>query len=69
METFAQYPNPAPPTWTGIVNCMTCYNTNSTGKPSFKVSHAVGTNDTSSCPYSTTLPPACAQTQKMIAGH
>jgi len=69
METFTQYPNPAPPTWTGIVNCMTCHNTNSTGKPSFKVSHAVGTNETSSCPYSTTLPPGCAQTQKLIAGH
>ncbi len=69
METFTQYPNPAPPTWTGIVNCMTCHNTNSTGKPPFKVSHAVGTNETSSCPYSTTLPPGCAQTQKMVAGH
>jgi hypothetical protein len=67
METFTQYPNPAPATWSGPVNCFTCHNTPASGLPPFKVSHAVG-KLLGTCPYDKQLPAACANTQKP-AGH
>jgi hypothetical protein len=69
METFTQYPNPAPATFTGEVNCFSCHNTPASGKPPYNVSHAVGTDKTSSCPYSTQLPAACAATQVPAPAH
>jgi hypothetical protein len=66
LETFTQTPNPN----TGTnVDCFTCHNTGSSGKPSYAVSHAAGSNTTSNCPYSTTLPAACQATQKIPAAH
>ena len=33
--------------------------------PAFKVSHAFFNGNANSCPYSTTLPPACTNTQTL----
>jgi hypothetical protein len=65
METFTQTPNPQGSASTE--NCFTCHNamttsTNPPNPPAVKVSHALVANS-GSCPYSTTLPPACAATQ------
>ena len=64
METFTQYPNPGPAGFAGKVNCFSCHNKFSSNLPPYTVSHAVGTDKTASCPYSTQLPPACAATQR-----
>jgi hypothetical protein len=66
LETFTQTPNP---NTSGNIDCFSCHNTGSTGKPSYGVSHAAGTNSSSSCPYSTTLPAACQATQKIPPAH
>jgi hypothetical protein len=67
METFTQFPNP--PTGSGPANCFNCHNaettsTNPPNPPAFKVSHAL-TGNAGSCPYSTTLPAACQNTQTL----
>jgi hypothetical protein len=65
LETFTQTPTPN----TGPnVDCFSCHNTPSSGKPSYLVSHAAATSQ-GPCPYSTTLPPACQATQKIPPAH
>jgi hypothetical protein len=67
LETFTQTPNPNPTM--SMTNCFSCHRTGATGKPSYVVSHAAGTDKTSSCPYSTALPSACQATQAVPAAH
>ncbi len=66
LETFTQTPNPNA---SGNIDCFSCHESPASGKPSYVVSHAAGTNTTSSCPYSTTLPAVCQATQKIPAAH
>ncbi len=68
LETFTQWPNPA----TGItsankINCFSCHNaeTTSTNPPAFKVSHVFFSGNSGTCPYTTTLPTACQNTQAL----
>ena len=67
LETFTQTANPNTSAFN--TDCFSCHNTGSTGKPSYIVSHAAGTNTTGSCPYSTTLPAACQATQTIPKAH
>jgi hypothetical protein len=68
METFTQFPNPS--TGSGTANCFNCHNAETTSAnppnpPAFKVSHAFFNGNTNSCPYSTTLPAACSNSQTL----
>jgi hypothetical protein len=71
LETFTQTPNPNPKMV--MENCFSCHNIRPSATqpkpPSYLVSHAAGTDQTSACPYSTTLPPICADTQKVPPSH
>jgi hypothetical protein len=65
METFTQFPNPAPtPPPTFPINCFSCHNTSTSEPQPFQVSHALNNaSKTATCPYTTELPAACKQTQ------
>ena len=67
LETFTQWPNPVSGSTSGLhVNCFSCHNAETGGTnnpPAFKVSHAFSNGNTNSCPYSTTLPAACTNSQ------
>lgn len=65
METFTQFPNPAPTPPPGFpINCFSCHNTSASEPQKFQVSHAFNNaSQTASCPYTTQLPAACQQTQ------
>ena len=71
LETFTQWPNPIAGSTAGLhVNCFSCHNaeqtsTNPPNKPAFFVSHAFFNGNGNSCPYSTTLPAACTNSQTL----
>jgi hypothetical protein len=71
LETFTQWPNPIAGSTSGLhVNCFSCHNAETTGTnppnpPAFKVSHAFGNGNSNACPYTTTLPPACTNSQTL----
>jgi hypothetical protein len=71
LETFTQWPNPIAGSTSGLhINCFSCHNaeqtsTNPPNKPAFFVSHAFFNGNGNSCPYSSTLPAACTNSQTL----
>ena len=69
LETFTQWPNPVAGSTSGLhQNCFNCHNaettsTNPPNTPAFQVSHAFYNGNANACPYSTTLPPGCTNSQ------
>jgi hypothetical protein len=69
LETFTQWPNPVSGSTSGLrQNCFNCHNaettsTNPPSPPAFKVSHVFNNGNAGSCPYTTTLPAACTNSQ------
>ena len=69
LETFTQWPNPVSGSTSGLrQNCFNCHNaettsTNPPNPPAFKVSHAFSNGNAGNCPYTTTLPAACTNSQ------
>ena len=64
METFTQFPNPAPtPPPSFPINCFSCHNTSTDEPQPFQVSHTLNDAAAGTCPYSDQLPAACQATQ------